>query len=146
MHKENLKDDLKIVAILVGIFLAVVLPITAAVLFVNIQLPTTGVTASADLLVYELDGVTLKTDLSWGNALVDGVYTQGGIIENVGTVSLTLSMIDDASLPWLVQTWDQEGTLLASGSQVITTWTLTLTAPPEGNSFSYDTTIIGTET
>lgn len=141
------KSNLKIAATLTALFLAIALPVSIAYLALtaHIQLPTSGVTTTAGLELYQLDGTTPQTTLDWGT-IGNGTYPQQSILKNVGNTDLTLSMTTDESYTWLDFSWNQEGTVLADGSQITITWTLTITDAPEGANFNFNITITGTET
>lgn len=109
--------------------------------------PTDGVTAvkaSAELEIYEFDGVTIQTRLPWGT-VGNGTYTNQSIVENLGSVALTLDMTTDEAYTWLELTWNCTGYVIEPEARVGIEWTLTLTDAPTKTPFDFNIAVTGTE-
>ena len=106
--------------------------------------PTDGVTALADLEIYEFDGETIQTRLPWGT-VGNGTYTNQSIVENKGNVPVTLSMETDETYEWLDLTWNYTGYVIEPEAQVGIEWTLTLTNAPKNTTFAFNIVVTGTE-
>ncbi len=128
--------------------LATILTPTLTVSFGQIviqrNITMTGLTWSSDLQGFELDGVTPLTQIYWGKAIQPNLlYTHYGIVKNIGTLNLMLSMIAVPDYPWLNCTWNGNGVVLNAGMNKTVTWTLGVGNAPNGTAFLFDATIQG---
>ena len=105
---------------------------------------TDGVTALAELEIYEFDGETIQTRLPWGT-VGNGTHKNQSIVENQGNVNITLDMTTDKTDPWLELTWNYTGYVIQPQERVGIEWTLTLTNAPPGATFAFNIVVTGTE-
>lgn len=142
-----IKENLKIVLLLVLFFSAISIPaiITYQTLHAKIELETSGVTATIGLELTYLNG-TPQTTLNWG-VVGNETKHQYSQLKNVANTAVTVLMTTNNTEPsYLSQSWNlTDNYPLQQNQQVIVEWTLTATDVHQGDSFSYTTTIMGTE-
>jgi hypothetical protein len=126
--------------------------ITAGVLTSSQSVTSTGTITSINVGVYSDSGCTQNcTSINWGTLAPGNSTTQTVYIKNTGTASATLSMTATNWVPsnantYLALTWNRAGYVLAAGSSVSATFTLTASASA-GNltTFSFNIVITGTQ-
>jgi hypothetical protein len=139
-----------IIAIAVtGLFLTM---LTAGALVSSQTVPSGGTITAVNVGVYSNSQCTTNcTSIDWGMLSPGGSTTRTIYIKNTGTVPVTLSMATANWSPsnannYLTVTWNRANNVLAAGSSVSAT--LTLTASSSAGSitnFSFDIVITGTE-
>jgi len=125
---------------------------TAAVLSANQTVPLNGTINAVNLSVYSDSACThTVTTLTAGTLSPGATTTQTIYIKNTGNVAETLTMSVDNWSPssastYLTLTWNQQSHVLAAGTSIQAT--LTLTAATNTGSlttFSCDVTLTGTQ-
>jgi len=132
-----------------GLFLTM---ITAGVLTANQTVPSSGSITAVGVGVYtDITCTTNCTSIDWGTLAPSSSTTRTINVKNTGTIPVTLSMTTTNWTPsnantYLTLTWNRENSVLAAGSSVSATLTLTASANA-GNitTFSFNTVITGTQ-
>ncbi len=132
-----------------GLFLTMV---TAGVLTVNQTVPSGGTITAINIGVYTDSACTVNcTSIDWGTIAPGGSATKTVYIKNTGTVPVTLSMVALSWVPsnantYLTFTWNRANFVLAAGSSVAATLTLTVSASAGSiTTFSFNIVITGTQ-
>jgi len=138
-----------IATVATGLFLTL---LTSGLLMSSQTVQSGGTVNSVNVGVYTDSGCTQNcTTIDWG-ALTPGASVARTVyVKNTGTLPVTLSMTSGSWVPsnantYLTLTWNRGGTVLAPGSSVSATLTLSATSSA-GNltSFSFNIIITGTE-
>ena len=132
-----------------GLFLTMV---TAGVLTANQTVLSLGTITTVNVGVYSDSGLTQNlTSIDWGTLAPGNSTTRTIYVKNTGTIPVTLSMTTTNWAPsnantYLTLTWNRANYVLAVGSSVSATLTLTASASA-GNltTFSFNIVITGTE-
>ena len=116
------------------------------------NLPLSGTVTTVNVEAYTDAACTIPcTALSVGNVSPGGSGTQTIYIKNSGTVPVTLTMSTSAWTPtaaayYLTVSWNRQSYVLASGTSVAATFTLSAASGTTGfSSFSCTVTITGSE-
>jgi hypothetical protein len=94
---------------------------------------------------------TVLSSVSWGTVNPGATPTQTIYVLNNGTIPVTLTMTygswsSSAAQSYITLTWNQQNTILASGSNATAVLTLNVSSAISGvTSFSFDITITGTQ-
>jgi hypothetical protein len=132
-----------------GIFLTMV---TAGVLVASQTVPSGGTVTSVNVGVYTDPSCTINcTSIDWGTLAPGSSNTKTVYVKNTGSVPVTLSMTTGSWAPananyYLGLSWNRQNNVLAAGTSV--TATLTLTASSGASSlttFSFNIIITGTQ-
>ncbi len=126
--------------------------ITAGALTSTQTVPFSGTIAGINVGVYTDSACTVNcTGLSWGTLSPGGSATKTVYIKNTGTIPETLSMavinwVPSNANTYLTLTWDRPSYVLAAGSSVSATFTLTASASAGAiTSFNANIVVTGTE-
>jgi hypothetical protein len=149
MNLPKLSIGATIAIAVTGLFLTM---LTAGALVSSQTVPSGGTITAVNVGVYSNSQCTTNcTSIDWGMLSPGGSTTRTIYIKNTGTVPVTLSMATANWSPsnannYLTVTWNRANNVLAAGSSVSAT--LTLTASSSAGSitnFSFDIVITGTE-
>jgi hypothetical protein len=132
-----------------GLFLTL---LTSGLLMSSQTVQSGGTVSSVNVGVYSDSGCTQNcTTLDWGAITPGNAVTRTIYVKNTGTLPVTLSMTSGSWVPsnantYLTLTWNRGGTVLAVGSSIQATLTLTASSSA-GNltTFNFNIIITGTE-
>ena len=132
-----------------GLFLTL---LTSGLLMSSQTVQSGGTVSSVNVGVYTDSGCTQNcTTLDWGTIAPGNSVTRTVYVKNTGTIPVTLSMTTGNWAPanantYLTLTWNRGGAVLAAGSSISATLTLSATSSA-GNitTFSFNVVITGTE-
>ncbi|MBS7646643.1 hypothetical protein KEJ24_02225 [Candidatus Bathyarchaeota archaeon] len=111
-----------------------------------------NVRATLGLGVYSDSSCTVSlSSIDWGEVILGQNYTRTIYLKNLGNVKVTLSMIYGNWTPssasnYLTLTWNRENAILNVGESISANLILTVKSNAQGGSFSFDISIIATET
>jgi hypothetical protein len=121
-------------------------------LVANRTISSTGNITAVGVGVYsDAACTTTLSTINWGTLSPGGTATQTIYVRNEGTVSVTLTMTTGSWNPasassYIGLTWNRENYVLAAGSVVQASLTLTVSSSITGiTSFSFTITITGTQ-
>jgi hypothetical protein len=144
---------LVVAAIMLSATMIALMLIAYAATNVSVSINSSGsIAASPNIGVYSNSACTVSlTTINWGSPSPGGTVTQTVYIKNTqGSSSLMLSMTTSNWNPTsangpLTVTWNQQGTVLASGQSIAATLTLTVSSSITGiTTFSVQISISGT--
>ena len=132
-----------------GLFLTLV---TTGLLMSSQTVPSSGTISAVNVGVYSDSGCTLNlTSISWGSMSPGNSTTRTIYVKNTGSLPVTLTMTTSGWTPasastYLSLAWNRENYVLAVGSSIAATLTLTASSSA-GNitSYSFNIVITGTE-
>ncbi|MEM1589553.1 MAG: hypothetical protein QXZ68_03170 [Candidatus Bathyarchaeia archaeon] len=110
-----------------------------------------NVRATIGLGVYSDQACTSPlSSINWGEVIPGQSYQKTIYLKNLGNVKVKLSMTTGNWTPssantYLTLTWNRENTMLDVGASISATFTLTVSSNAQGGQFSFDISIVATE-
>jgi hypothetical protein len=149
MNSRRISVGALVALVATGLFLTLV---TTGLLMSSQTVPTSGTISAVNVGVYSDSGCTLNlTSISWGTMSPGNSTTRTIYVKNTGTLPVTLTMTTSTWSPasastYLSLAWNRESYVLAVGSSVAATLTLTASSSA-GNitSYTFNIVITGTE-
>jgi hypothetical protein len=149
MNPRRISIGALVALVATGLFLTLV---TTGLLMSSQTVPSSGTISAVNVGVYSDSGCTLNlTSISWGSMSPSNSTTRTIYVKNTGSLPVTLTMTTAGWVPASASTylslgWNRENYVLAVGSSVAATLTLTASSSA-GNitSYSFNIVITGTE-
>jgi len=114
-----------------------IIAIVIAPILVDRNIPTTGVTASANLEV--------QANIDWGIVDNNANIFRYGTIKNTGNIPLTLTMTTNIAESWLQCFWNNTNYRLEPSQTVGVQWILQVDNAPANTPFSFNITVNGAQ-
>ena len=148
MAFQKISSTALIVVAIAGILLTLT---TAGLLSSQQNVPSSGHITAINVGVYTNSGCSTNcTSINWGNVNPSSTASYAVYLKNIGNTAETLNLITSNWSPAgansaILLSWDRENYVLAAGSSVQATITLTVSSNPGSiTNFSFTITVTGT--